>query len=319
MTGTRLTLPVIAILVLIAPVGAGPIFGHKPKLDAARVKQLNVTLRTDPDEKKRRAAVAELREADPRVVPEVIPTLIATLQRDASATVRAAAADVIGRFKVIYPLAGLALENAAESDPSAEVRGAAQQALWEYHLNGYRSSRGADGIAGQTPEPPLAKLPAPRPTIVTPPPPVLVVPIPQVPSNPPVPKISPPRQVLPIPVAPTVPPLAPPFVNDMDRGGIRTILTAAPPILMNVTAEPPLARPADAPPPPLPATTPAPRFSLPVAADLPPLSLPPDADLPSISVDPPAVAPLPEVPAILAPPLPRVPALPPLPVPPTMN
>ncbi|MBX9585383.1 MAG: HEAT repeat domain-containing protein, partial [Gemmataceae bacterium] len=177
MTGTRWLLLTLAGLAVAGPAGAG-MFERKPKT-AAQVKRLADGLRADGDEKRRRAAVAELREADPRVLPDVIPALVGVLQRDPSAAVRADAAEAIGSFKTAFPVAGAALEAAAEADPSAAVRDAAQQALWEYHLNGYRSLKGADGIAGQTAEPPLAKRP-PKPTApeaVTPAPGSAVVPL----------------------------------------------------------------------------------------------------------------------------------------------
>ncbi|MBX9623645.1 MAG: HEAT repeat domain-containing protein, partial [Gemmataceae bacterium] len=151
MIGTRWLWAVVVGLAVLGPAGAG-MFDRKPK-SAAQVERLAKALRSDPDEKRRRAAIAELKEADPRAVPDVIPALVGALQRDPSAQVRADAAEAIGSFKTAFPAAGAALEAAAEGDPAAGVRDAAQQALWEYHLSGYRSTKGADGIAGQTAEP----------------------------------------------------------------------------------------------------------------------------------------------------------------------
>jgi len=131
-------------------------FFKKPKSES-QVRRLTDTARGDADESKRRAAIAELRDADPRSHADVIPTLIAVLQKDASAVVRREAAEAIGSYKLVYPLAGLALEAASELDSTREVRDAAREALWEYHLAGYRSPRGANGIAGQTAEPPIAR------------------------------------------------------------------------------------------------------------------------------------------------------------------
>ena len=96
-----------------------------------RVRQLVEIARSDPDEKKRKGAIVDLVEADPRVHAEVITAVVGALRKTSSAMVRAAAADAIGRFKVIFPLAGVALEDALESDASAEVRGAARQAALE--------------------------------------------------------------------------------------------------------------------------------------------------------------------------------------------
>lgn len=282
MSGTRLLLPVLAALVAAAPAHA-QIFPRKPKLDAPRVRQLTDTLRADPDERKRRAVIAELKDVDARVHPDVIPAFVWALQHDPSAAVRADAAEAIGQSKVMIPVAGVALETAAETDPSPAVRDAARQALWEYHLIGYRSTKGADGIAGQTVEPPIARRPVPRTPVVigpVPPPPVP-------PSNPPVVPVS----VNPQPVAPVPTPAAPPAQS---KGGIRTLLTAVPPPQLNVTAEPPLARP------PLSST---PR-DVPVSeVGLPPATLPPTADFgppppPTRNWTPPRVLPIPVRPSL---------------------
>jgi hypothetical protein len=136
------------------------IFRKKTKEEPPqRVKQLLDTLRADADEKKRAAAAAELKEHDPRTHAEIIPALITAIQRDPSATVRSVAAETIGRLKPVSQQAGVALEQTLASDPVEEVRKAAQKALWDYHLNGYRSV-GANPSHPQTAEPPLAK---PRP------------------------------------------------------------------------------------------------------------------------------------------------------------
>ncbi|HEY3789923.1 MAG TPA: hypothetical protein VGL71_13775 [Urbifossiella sp.] len=169
MIGARLIHLSLAILVLAAgaaKVGAIGIFSKKPKSEA-HVKRAIETVRNETDEKKRRAALADLQDADPRTHAEVIPTLIIVLQKDASAQLRALAAEIIGQYRIVYPVAGMALEAAAELDGSRTVRESAQQALWEYHLSGYRSLRGVDGIAGQTAEPPISR-PSPMQTTVSP-------------------------------------------------------------------------------------------------------------------------------------------------------
>lgn len=257
MSGIRLILSVVAALIATAPAHA-QLIPRKPRLDTARVRYLSDTLRADPDEKKRRAALGELKEIDPRMFPEVLPAVVTALQRDTSAAVRADAAVAIGGFKVMVPIAGVALEAAAESDPSPAVRDAAQQALWEYHLIGYRSAKGADGIAGQTDEPQVARPRGPRPMVAVGPPiqatdppiqPVAVNPRPRPPvdANPPQPVIR-----FPVPM----------------KGGIRVVLSAAPPAELNATAEPQIARQ----PRPL-ATDPLMQG---MEMSLPPVSLPPD-------------------------------------------
>src|SRR5205085_7640138 len=121
-----------------------------------RAKPLVETLRTDLDEAKRKAAAAELAAFDPRKEPEVLPALTGAITRDPSPGVRAAVAEALGNLKPVSQQAGVALEQTLNGDPSAEVRKAAQQALWQYHLSGYRSA-GANPAYPQTAEPPLAK------------------------------------------------------------------------------------------------------------------------------------------------------------------
>jgi hypothetical protein len=280
--GIRGFLVPLVLALLATPADAAGIdslFGKKTKSEA-QVKKLIDTVKNDTDEKKRKAAVAELREADPRVHSDVIPCLAAALQKDSSAAVRIEAADAIGSYKIAYPLGGLALEAAAELDPAREVRERAQEALWEYHLVGYRSQRGANGIAGQTPEPPIA-----RPTAHHRPPvsPVVAtdVPIPMaMPKRPPVelPAVTPPA-----PAAPRFPFLGPiasrrPVLDTVNL--IKSAFPSAKPGNLKpvATPEPPRAQPRILSQAPLPRLHAAP---LPVSAPvgepfaLPPVSEPP--------------------------------------------
>lgn len=227
MNRTRVALAVLAISVATSPATAG-IFQRKARLDAARVKNLVEVLRAEPDERKRKAAVVELRDADPRSHGDVIPALANSLLRDASPGVRVESADSLRQYKVVFPVAGLALETAAEGDTSPQVRDAAKQALWEYHLGGYRSAKGTDGFAGQTAEPPLAR-PASRmagataSVIVRT---AAVTPVEAV-------TVSQPKFAAPLVPTAKLPPPA--------SGGIRTLVSAVPPPVLNLTPEPPLA------------------------------------------------------------------------------
>ena len=194
-------------------------FGKKGKSEA-QLKRLIETLRTDPDESKRRAAIADLHDADPRAHPDVISALIASLQKDGSATVRGDAAAAIGHYHHVFPLAGMALEAAAELDASPAVRASAQQALWEYHLVGYRSLRGADGIAGQSKEPPIARPAALQPPV-----------LPATAVSPAIPQPMPERPVRPLPApGPSLPPIAaqPP---SMARALAKAVFTPRRPLL----------------------------------------------------------------------------------------
>jgi hypothetical protein len=58
----------------------GGLFHRKTRLDAARVRQLVDIVRADTDEKKRKSAIRELNDADPRVQVEVIPILVSALR-----------------------------------------------------------------------------------------------------------------------------------------------------------------------------------------------------------------------------------------------
>ena len=113
-------------------------------------------LRTDPDEKKRKAAAEDLRETDAKQINDVLPILVASLKQDPSAAVRATVAETLGVIKPMTPAIGVALEAAGQNDPSEAVRKAAQSAVWTYQASGYRPSN-SSGTAAQTAEPPIAK------------------------------------------------------------------------------------------------------------------------------------------------------------------
>jgi hypothetical protein len=273
--GTRVVLLVLIAAPTVATAdGDGPLSRRPRLLDAARIRQLADIVRSDPDEKRRKAAVTELGDADPRVHPEVMPSLVAALRKDA-ASVRAAAAETIGRFRMVFPLAGDALEQAAESDPSQVVRDAAKQSLWEYHLSGYKSAKGKEAFLSQTAEPPIAKPAGPRPPVTSEPPtaPTIVV-ARAVPLPPPAA----------IPLPPTVSPPGPRVAPITGWNDARTVLTR--PSYANLTGEPPLAKlkSPSAPAPKLTSEPPIlPRWPEPVVIghspsftlDLPPIVSPP--------------------------------------------
>lgn len=140
---------------------------------STKVKQLVVTLQSDTDIDRRKAAAEALRTHDPRNNPDLIPALITSVQKDPSPAVRALAAETIGLYKSLYPSAASALDSAEKTDPDAGVRVAAKNALWQYHLNGFKSPTTVAGSTGQSNEPPLAT-PKPAPTIVAVKPPASV-------------------------------------------------------------------------------------------------------------------------------------------------
>ena len=308
---------VLAALAVLPPLAeAGPFKKSKP--DATRVRTLLETLKSDPDEKKRRAAADELGAADVRQSPDVATALTTALQKDASASVRVEAAQSLGQLDQVFPSAGAALEAAAAGDSSPMVRLAAKHTLWEYHLNGYRSAKGADGRA-QTEEPPIASPAGPRPVVALipapPPPPALL--IPAIPSAP--------TAVLP-PVAPPVAPPAPkptgPLVGprvfrhalaDLMPGlrpAPRPTPIPGPPPILNVTSEPPIAKRPAGPLSPEPVPEPTMLVPPPTIAVAPPVPRKPDRvstlppfrpDLPSVVLPPDATPYVPSAP-------PRIPA-----------
>ena len=237
----------------------------------------------DSDEKKRKSAIRELNDADPRVQVEVIPILVAALRKDSSETVRSSAAEAIGRYSVVFPLAGLALEDAAIADRSATVRAAARQALWEYHLLGYRSARGDDAFAAQTAEPPIAKpTPPAEPSTSEP----FTSPYATTVSGIGTPTIA--------PLPPVGPPPGPRAVAEHRKpGGLVTAIQPHP----NLTVEPPIARGSTAANPTPKATTEPPirpRFMEPLKYGPPPRLA---SNLPAIVPPPgpiPGVTPFPE-------------------------
>jgi hypothetical protein len=141
-------------------------------MEPDRILQLVHIIQFDPDESKRKAAVLEMGRADPRLSAEVIQSVTEALLKDPAASVRLAAVEVIGHYNAVFPLSGLALETAVQTDASPAVRKAAKQALWEYHLLGYKSSKSGDEFLPQSIEPPRAK-PARQSIPVTAEPPVV--------------------------------------------------------------------------------------------------------------------------------------------------
>jgi hypothetical protein len=231
MTGIRFSL----ILLLIVGVGlTSPSVGLADSSSAAHVRiepvrlhQLLHIVRSDSDEKKRKTALLELGRTDPRTSTEVVLAITEVLLKDPSPAVRLTAVEVIAQFHTVFPLSGLALETAMESDASLIVRNAAKQAIWEYHLLGYRSSKGGDGFATQTPEPPLAK-PAQLRNPVTAEPPVI-----------PVVAQFPPPTFTQLPMLGQEP--GPRVSQISPSNGTAAILSAVPPH-PNMTVEPPLAQ-----------------------------------------------------------------------------
>src|SRR5262245_22958723 len=135
---------IVALLIafsLSAPASAG-IFSRKPKGNPAeQVPTLIMQLKTDKEDSRRANAAEQLRNHDPKAFPEIMTVLVDALIKDTSASVRAESASTIAKLRPISQQAGFALEQAASNDPAMRVRMAARQALWQYHLVGYRSGK----------------------------------------------------------------------------------------------------------------------------------------------------------------------------------
>lgn len=161
MNGFRLLLVPLILAGMVAPASAGIFFNKRPKANPAeRVPTLIATAKTDPEEKKRAAAAAELREFDPAAYPEIIPVLIDLVQNDAKPGVRLEAVQSLAKLRPVSQQVGFALEQAADQDKSLRVRLQARSSLLQYHLAGYRSPKKDEIPAApsgpKTEEPPLA-------------------------------------------------------------------------------------------------------------------------------------------------------------------
>jgi hypothetical protein len=197
----RLVLVLLLTPALAAPASAGIIFGKKSKPNPAeRVPELLGTVKTDGDEHKRAAAAEELRQYDPTAFPDIVPVLIDVLQNDKKPSVRAEAAQSLGKLRPISQQAGQALEQALAKDSSMRVRLQARSALVQYHWSGYRSKKEEPPTPAKDPPHPTKEPPLAGPPVTTKEPPLA----------PPVDKPAPPRLVpQPAPSGPVVPPLVP--------------------------------------------------------------------------------------------------------------
>lgn len=154
----RIVLVVLLIPCFVAPLSAGIIFGRKAKPNPKeRVPELIAIVKTDGDENKRAHAAEELRQYDPSAFPEIVPVLIDVLMNDKKPSVRAEAAQSLGKLRPVSQSAGLALEQAVAKDTSMTVRLQARSALLGYRWAGYRSIKKEEPILPTAKEPPLAE------------------------------------------------------------------------------------------------------------------------------------------------------------------
>jgi hypothetical protein len=161
MKGFRLVLITFVVAVIPVPVRAGLFFNRHSKNNPApaqHVPALIATAKSDQDDRKRVAAVEELREYDPTAYPEIVPTLIEVSQRDPRSSVRLEALHSLAKLRPVSQIAGQALQHASENDSSVRVRFQARTWLWQYHLSGYHGAGTPQAApASKTDEPPLAE------------------------------------------------------------------------------------------------------------------------------------------------------------------
>jgi hypothetical protein len=143
-----------------SPAPAGFLFKKRPKPNPAeRVSDLIITVKTDPDDRKRAAAASELKKFSGKTYPEILPILIDVLRHDNSTAVRQEAAQSLGRIRPVTPEAGQALEQATK-DRALRVRVQARTSLLYYRLSGYHSPKKEVAKdpkkGGKKGEPPLA-------------------------------------------------------------------------------------------------------------------------------------------------------------------
>ena len=266
---------ILAALGVWAVLGAQPahaqLFGWfkkspPPPPPAQRVSELVTTIRSESDERKRTAAVEELRNFDTKAFPEIVPVLAEAAIKDTKPGVRAEAINSLVRIRPISNIAGQAIEGAAQHDEYWRNRMSAQTALVRYRMSGYVSP---------TPPPPAPT--PPQNAKGSTPPPIKLPPQtgepPLADATPPIlyydqngKQIAPPREIGTVIQAPTVPalPTANPRSSEPPIGPIPSPNPFAPPA------------------PYIPQVpTPTPTFTAPIA---PPIAAPP-------VVAPPVVAP----------------------------
>jgi len=260
MRWNRIALVLLLLGALAQAAPAGIIFGKKPKANPAeRIPELIVTIKTEKDESRRVAAAAELREYDTAANPEIVHVLIDVMLNDAKPSVRAEAADSLGKIRPITKEAGWALEQAMAKDASMRVRLQARYALLGYQWNGYESVKVNEPIVTT---PPAG---TPGTTTVAAPPGPALAPVITPTGNPPVVRGQPVPPGSPLTMTPSTiistsaspsamtPPPAP--ARDKDGGFFSSLFrgrgkdkTPTPIPTMNESAPPPLVEPSGNPP-----------------------------------------------------------------------
>ncbi len=152
----RLILPAVLIVGGAALPAQAQIFARKPRL-AMEVPELIATAKTDPDERRRAAAVEQLRDSDLRAYPDITGVLIDLMLNDTKPSVRLEAVRSLARVRPVSQLIGQAMQQVASNDDNWRVRFQARSAML---MMGYRGSETKNAAASPTKvtydEPPLA-------------------------------------------------------------------------------------------------------------------------------------------------------------------
>jgi HEAT repeats len=219
----HITLVLLLASVLAAPASAGIFFNKKADKPnpAVVVPELIHTLQSDGDEDKRMAAAEQMREFDPAQFPDVVPTLVEALLSDKKPSVRAEAAQSLGKIRPVSDKVGAALEQALAKDSSMRVRLQARSVLLQYRWSGWKepapkkdetpTARPKEPAPPQSKEPPLAPSVGKAPPVMRSSSSYATQPAsgPRLPPAPTAVRVDPPappvRQAEPLPTAPTAP------------------------------------------------------------------------------------------------------------------
>jgi hypothetical protein len=246
MNRSRTLLVLVLLAATPALASAGFFFGKKTaKPDpAVHVPELLGIVKADGDEDKRAAAAEELRQYETDKFPEIIPVLIDVLQHDSKASVRAEAAQSLGKLRPINQQAGAALEEAVAKDAAMRVRLQARSSLLLYYMAGYRAGKKDEipTVPGSNKEPPLVGGVPPVINTNNQPPTTPSAP-PSTPSAPPSTPSAPPSTA---PAPPRLTPIPNPNTTAVPGTPMWTPYSANKPLPPKpATAEPPLAAPRD--------------------------------------------------------------------------
>ncbi|MCS7046987.1 MAG: HEAT repeat domain-containing protein, partial [Gemmataceae bacterium] len=257
-----------------------------------RLPELLYQAKSDPDERKRSAAVTELGNVNGKSHPEVVAVLADIARTDPKPAVRHDALSSLAQIRPISPTAGQTLEWAAAHEQTWRTRLHAKSLLLRYQLAGYQAGKGdaknesKHTFPPMTPEPPLGEpshAKDARSTILFP---NLGKPMPS--KTPPVATPAQPANSLPVivdqpPVAPPVPGPTPPPVVVNPSSSAPSMYTTPPPVIVSQPSAAKGVPPAPAPTvviPPLPST-----HAVPPAGGSTPASKP-SAPAPKLTLEP---------------------------------